>query len=196
MTSVKRSTYSLNIIIDTICKDDKEVDFIKSVLEETLSIYQWHYQTASNKPKRDVGASAERAVERTIKLLRDIGQNTLAEEVENVLVDDSILTKSIILSSAKKEMKDKILLVYKVEKKLREFEIAYDKGKISNDVFEERKQKIDQFLKTSSNYGITESTYKNNYASLLAEAFKEWCKKYPLDKAPASFDQNFEPEFY
>ncbi len=184
------------MITKTICKDDKEIDFIKSVLEETLSMYQWHYQTASDKPKRDVKDSAERAAKKTIKLLRDVGQNTLAEEVENVLVDDSILTKSIILSSAKKEMKDKILFAYKVEKKLREFETAYDKVKISSDVFEERKQKIDEFFKVFPNYGITESTYKNNYASLLAEAFKEWCEKYPLDEAPAHFDQDFEPPFY
>ena len=189
----EKSTYSLDSIVDTVCKDDKEADFIRRILAETLSIYQWHYQTASDKPQRDVENSAVIAVKKTIKLLQDIGQNTLAEEVESVLVDNSILRKGTILSNAKNHMKDKILIRDKLEKKLLEIETAYDKGKISKDAFKEKKQKIEKYFNIYPNYGITASTYKNNYAMMLSEAFIEWCKKYPLKKAPDHLDFDFDP---
>ncbi len=41
--------------------------------------------------------------------------------------------------------------------------------------------------------GMTFSVYKNNFAKQMEKTFIEWCDTYPLDEAPAHFDNEFEP---
>ena len=45
-------------------------------------------------------------------------------------------------------------------------------------------------------YKISNSRYKNIFATPLKEAFIEWCEKYPLKKAPEHFDFDFDPYSY
>lgn len=93
--------------LDLYSNDDK-IDIIKEVLNHALSSYQWNYQIASDKPYRDVESSSSKAVEKVIELLKNVGQNSLADDVEDALYnasDTSILTKKKVLSQVKKYMK-------------------------------------------------------------------------------------------
>ncbi len=151
----QRDTDTLVNIVKEYCRDDKEVDLVRRVLKETLCVYQWHYQTAKNKVYRDVENPSAKAIQRVLELLRDKGQNTLAEEMEDALYNDansSVLVKSKVISQVTKYMKT--LLLYN---------------------------------------GMSTSRYKNDFARLMARAFIDHCKQYPLDKAPEHFDSNFEP---
>ena len=161
-----KTTYSLDIITDTICKNDIQIDMIRNILKNTLECYQWYYQTATDHQEYVNAANNSKiAVPKTTKLLRDSGQYTLADEVEEVLYNDpstSILTKSKVLSQAKKFMKEAILGEKSMEK--------------------EYKRRLGK--------------YNKKYSKLLGLAFKEWCEAYPLDSAPEHFDSNWEPPMY
>ena len=109
-----KTTDTLKNTIETYCKDDDHAEFLCNVLDETLQLYQWYYQTAQSKAYRDVDNHYTSHIKTTIQLLRDIGQITLADEVKNALFNDSatsIYTKNKILSQAKKHMKNKFLSV-------------------------------------------------------------------------------------
>ncbi len=93
--------------LDLYSKADK-LDIIKEALEDALSFYQWHYQIASDKAYRDVESSSAKAIDKVIKLLKNAGQNSLADDVVDALYNDrdtSTLTKDKVLSQAKKDMK-------------------------------------------------------------------------------------------
>lgn len=153
-----RTTDELEYLTETLCDADHRVDIVRSVLESALSIYQWHYQTASGKVYRDVKDASAKAIDKVIILLKNAGQNSLADDVADALYNDSdtsVLTKSKVISQVKVHMK--ILLL-------------------------ERKMSL--------------SNYENNFAEQMKKTFIEWCDTYPLDEAPAHFDQDFEPPNY
>lgn len=105
-----KSTYSLKIITETICKDDAQIDIVIKTLEDALAVHQWYYQNASKyQQQKNAKNGAKLAVAKTIELLKAIGQNSLAEEVERVLPDDRMLTKIRVISNAKKAMKEIML---------------------------------------------------------------------------------------
>lgn len=149
-----KSTYSLDIITNTLCKDNGQVDIIRSVLKDTLAVYQWHYQTATDHQQhRDAKNGADLAVTKVIALLRSKGQDTLADEVAEALQNDDVastLTKGKVLSQAKEHMKQKLL-----------------------------------------SSGMKPWKYSKEFTKYMEHAFIEWCEKYPLDEAPAHFDNDF-----
>lgn len=105
-----KSTYTLDIIIKTICRDDKEVDAVHSALKLALHEYQWQYQNASSKQFRDVSKSTSNAINITIKHLTDCGFDQLAEDIVTALEDDgSTLIKSKFITSAKQIMRRHLL---------------------------------------------------------------------------------------
>ncbi len=108
-----RSTDTLAHVTTNICKNDKQVDIVRTVLEKTLSLYQWHYQTATdNQQYRNAKSGASKSVAETIELLRNSGQDALADEVEVALHNNdatSTLTRKKVLSQAKKHMKELLL---------------------------------------------------------------------------------------
>lgn len=154
-----KSTYSLDIITDTLCKDDEQVNIIREILKDTLAIYQWHYQAATDHQEyKNARNGADLAVKKVIALLKAKGQDTLAGEVAEALQNDdtaSTLTKSKVLSQAKEHMKQKLF-----------------------------------------DHGMKQDKYSKKYAKYMEYSFTEWCEKYPLDEAPAHFDDSFEPTLY
>lgn len=108
-----KSTYSLDIMTSTLCTKAKQVDIIRVVLENTLAIYQWHYQvTNNNQQNRDANSGAHLAVVKVTKLLRAKGENTLANDVEDTLEEDTdtaIFTRRQVLFKAKAHMKERLL---------------------------------------------------------------------------------------
>ena len=103
-----KSTYSLDIIIDTLCKNDKEVDIIKTALLNAVSVYQWKYQNADDKRYRDVYNSAQLNISKAAKLMRSVGDNQLAEKLEKKL-KYMTLTKNDVLEDATELMKNELL---------------------------------------------------------------------------------------
>ena len=105
-----KTTDTLENTIATFCENGKEhrKDIILSIMNDTLQRYQWHYQVASKKVYRDVRDSNQRHINATIQLLKEVGQNTLAKDVEDALLNDdgtSLFTQDKVLSHAKKFMK-------------------------------------------------------------------------------------------
>ena len=104
-----KSTDTFEHLTVNICKDDREVDIITKALKSTLAMHQWNYQNASTATKRNARTSADRAVIKTIALLKSIGQNTMADEVEYVLLHHTLTSKVAILSAAKEVLKEECL---------------------------------------------------------------------------------------
>ncbi len=107
-----RSTDELAYLTNAFCSSDESVDAIRSVLESALGVYQWHYQVASDKQYDSTQKSSARVIAATIELLKNAGQDSLADEVADALyndIDTSTLTKAKVLSQVKKHMK-KLLL--------------------------------------------------------------------------------------
>jgi len=101
-----KSTYTLDIITETICKDDKEVDAVHDALRLALHECQWQYQNASSRQFRDVSKSTSNAINITVKHLMDCGFDQLAEDIVTALEDDGdTLIQSKFLTSAKQVMK-------------------------------------------------------------------------------------------
>ncbi len=105
-----RSTYSLDLVTNTLCKNDKQVDIIRDALKSALAAYQWHYQiTTDHQQYRNAESGATLATNKVVALLKAKGQDTLANEVEEALYNDrdtSTLVRSKVLSQAKKHMKE------------------------------------------------------------------------------------------
>jgi len=49
----EKSVYSLDVLCNTECKDDAEINFVHQVFRDCLQFYQWHYQVALDNPKID-----------------------------------------------------------------------------------------------------------------------------------------------
>ncbi len=108
-----KSTYTLDIITDTLCKDDNQADSIRSILKTALDMYQWEYQVSTdNQVYRSAKNGASLAVTKVVELLKAKGQNTLADEVEYALYNDdatSTLTRRKVLSQINKYMKKQLI---------------------------------------------------------------------------------------
>lgn len=103
-------TYSLDIILNTVCKNDKQREIVTRIFKDTIAIYQWYYQQAEpNRQHRDVKSGIDLATTAIVEHLRSIGQHTLADDVEKAICDDSILTRSKVVTQAKEYMKAKLL---------------------------------------------------------------------------------------
>lgn len=105
-----KTTDTLENTITTFCENGNEhrEDIIRSIINDTLQQYQWHYQVASKKVYRDVRDSNQRHIKVTVQLLKAGGQNTLAKDVEDALFNNdktSLFTKDKVLSHAKKFMR-------------------------------------------------------------------------------------------
>jgi hypothetical protein len=153
MNTAPRSTDTLDLY-----RHAEKIDIVKEILQETLSLYQWHYQEASGKQYRNVSKSSKRVIKKVVSLLRGEGQNSLAKEVEDALVDMpeySTLTKNKVMSQVKKYMKAK-MIVHKISKQ----------------------------------------DYYDLYREIAEKSFVEWCEKYPLEKAPEYYDNDWEPPIY
>ena len=106
-----KSTYSLGIITDTLCRDDAEVQVVHLAFKHVLH-YQWAYQSASSRQFRDVKESNKRCVEQVLEMLNDQGQGSVSEQLEHVFyhsMDESTLTKSKVLTKVKQIMKVEVL---------------------------------------------------------------------------------------
>jgi hypothetical protein len=110
------STYSLNIIINTLCKNEEEQSNVKKALHDVLNLYQWEYQNTENYQQyRDAENGAKIAIDKVVQLLRNQGENKLAEDVKFAIYPDSkysTLTKSKVLSLVKKSIKKKLVEEY------------------------------------------------------------------------------------
>lgn len=108
-----QSTDTLEHILENICLNDTCADAIREVLNHTLAVFQWHYQTATDTQTYDNAINgANLAVTKTVELLRNKGENSLADEIKEALfeyIGSSILTKSKVLSQAKAYMKEALL---------------------------------------------------------------------------------------
>ncbi len=191
----EKSVYSLDILYNTVCKDDQEIDFIDGVFRECLAFHQWHYQMAPDKQKRDVLASAEKSTKKTIQLLRDLGQYSLADDVEYFLIG-GVWTKEDIISDVRKILKEKLLMNDSLKGAMKKNESLYANEEISKEKYNENYQALEEQIVLYTDFNITPSVYKNKYATILVEAFKEWCDEYPLEKAPDHFDYTFDPSIY
>jgi len=108
-TETRKSTYSLDIIIDTICKGDEvKINLVRGSLYAALQLFQWQYQNTSNDDsQRKFEKDSEDAINRVIHLLEQKGDNTGAELVHDSLLEDyKIQTQSLTLSEAKRFMKE------------------------------------------------------------------------------------------
>ena len=110
-----KTTDTLENTIRHFCKNGKDhrKDTIINILDETLQRYQWHYQDAiGGKQYRDVRDSNQLHIDATVQLLKNVGQYTLAEELQEALFNDnetSTFTKEKVLSQAKKYMKKQFI---------------------------------------------------------------------------------------
>ncbi len=105
------TTKILEKINKDICWSDKERAIVNDTLKNTLDIYQWYYQNASNKQYRDVEYATKRAIATVVNLLEKRGDNSLAKTIKDTLYNDrknSLLTKSKILTLAKNNIKQEL----------------------------------------------------------------------------------------
>jgi len=107
-----KTTDTLEYITTNICKDDSCANAIREILNHTLDTFQWHYQTATDHQSYENASNGVNlAVLYTVQLLRNIGENSLADDVKAVLSENkkySILTKDKVLSQAKRHMKSEL----------------------------------------------------------------------------------------
>ena len=129
-----KTTDALENIITNICRDDRCIDAIREILKQTLDLYQWSYQTATDhQTYENASNGANLAVSHTIQLLRNIGENSLADDVEEVLSEnneDSFLTKDKVFKQAKDHMKSELL-----SRRMKEWIYKRDYGKNMGEAF-------------------------------------------------------------
>lgn len=109
---MSNSTYSLDIVTTTICRDDAEIKAVLQALKIALWKYQWHYQQASERQNRDVKSAFERSAEIVIEHLRAHGQDVDADNLESAVdmcIDKDILIKSKVFTQVKRIMKEEAL---------------------------------------------------------------------------------------
>ncbi len=106
------TTKILERINKNICWSDEERAIVNDTLKDTLSIYQWYYQNASDKQYRDVESVTRKAIDTVVDLLEKRGDSSLAQSVKDALFNDqknSLLTKNKVLSHAKMHIKQELL---------------------------------------------------------------------------------------
>ncbi len=127
-----KSTYSLELLVNTVCKDNAEVDTVHKALKDALHVYQWQYQKASERAFRDVKKSVSNAVKIVVEQLNALGYHQLAEDIPEALADDEdILTRSKFMTKATNLMKSSLLRSINKDRYTRDF------AKIMRDAFSE-----------------------------------------------------------
>ena len=117
-----KSTYALDELVNTVCKDDVEVDAVHKALELALYNYQWQYQKASERAFRDIKKSTSHAVKITVEQLNASGYYQLAEDVLEALAEgENILTKNKYITQAKELMKDSMIKSIDAKRYTRDF---------------------------------------------------------------------------
>ena len=107
------TTKKLEMINKDICRNDEERAIVNDSLKSALDTYQWYYQNASIKQYRDVENTTNKAIDTVVDLLKKRGDNSLAKNVKDALHNDrksSLLTKSKILTLAKKHIRQELLI--------------------------------------------------------------------------------------
>ena len=105
---------TLQHIENEYCKDDNQINIINSVLQSALEQYQIDYQNATDKQQyRDVKSGTKKAIDKITIMLRDVGQITLANDVIEALMYDS-LVKSKVLTKASAHMKGLLIGEHKM----------------------------------------------------------------------------------
>lgn len=171
-----KMTDELQHIVINICKDGIEVKIVTDALQEALASYQWFYQEATKRQKRDISKQVTNALTIVQEQLRMLGQVSLIEKLNDVFYEPEVgLNKDNIVTMATKGMREKCI------KYTRSIQI-----KIPS------KKKINLSLPI----GISSSRYKNEFARRMKIAFIEWCEEYPLDEPPKHYDNDFEPDIY
>ena len=137
-----KTTYSLEILEETICRDDVETRAVHNALELALHRYQWQYQKASSKQFRDVNKSISNAIKITVEQLVSSGYDQLAEDVCEALEDDvHTLTKNKFITEAKNLIKSSLTK-------------TIDKNRYSRDFAEPMKK---AFIEQCEEYPLQES---------------------------------------
>ncbi len=114
-----KHTWFIEHMATTHCNNDEEVKAMYKALETALRQYQWYYQNASDKKFVTVDNQTRKAIETTLNLLRSQGHDSLIGEIEYALqdsLDDSTLTKSKVLTQAKRTMKSVMIETVKQER--------------------------------------------------------------------------------
>ena len=114
-----KHTWFIEHMATTHCNNDEEVKAMYNALETALMNYQWYYQNASDKKFVTVNNQTRKAVETTLELLRSQGHDSLISEIEYALqdsLDDSTLTKSKVITQAKRTMKSVMTEIVKQER--------------------------------------------------------------------------------
>jgi len=191
-----KSTYSLDIILNSTCKNDEQRQVVEQAFKHALDIYQWYYQNADSRPYRDVEKPIVKYTKKVVQRLREIGNQTLADEVEYVLYNDdktSILTTKKILSQAKDSMKNELLAKENMQENMKTLEKEFKEGKRTKEEIETARNKFKSNLKLLPDHGITKSVFNNEFAKILGDAFVEWCEEHHLNEAPDHYNFGFEP---
>lgn len=110
--NTKKTTYSIDILFKTICKNPQEKNKIYNSLMNALYLYQWQWQNASTYQKKDLENGAKLAIDKVISLLKAKGDFSVAESVKYSLLDNELddndsykLNKKNIESIVKKFLK-------------------------------------------------------------------------------------------
>jgi len=171
-----KMTDELQHIVINICRNEIEVKIVMNALKEVLASYQWFYQKATNRQKRDISKQVDNALAIVQEKLMMLGQISLIEKLNDVFYEPEVgLNKDNIVTKATKGMREKCI------KYTRKIQIKTPS-----------KKKINLSLPI----GISSSRYKNEFARSMKIAFIEWCEEYPLDKPPKHYDNDFEPDIY
>ena len=106
-----KHTEEFILFVEGTAKDDVESKAMYKALETALLHYQWHYQNASETKFVTVDAQTTKAIQATLDFLYAQGQDSVASEVEAVVsdLDKSTLTKTKVLTQAKRTMKATML---------------------------------------------------------------------------------------
>ncbi len=162
--------------IREICRNDQEYKILRAALMEALVLYQWKYQEATDRDKRNIGNELNSALDIVTTHLQALGQYTICEDLISVFEDtESIYNKKNIMMAVGKHMK----------------QCSIDKMKsikITTMFYGEVSLRVP--------IGIKENRYNNIFSVSMKDAFVEWCEEYPLDEAPSHFDNDFEPPIY
>lgn len=169
-----KTTDEFDHVRTNLCEDDTEVKVITNALNEALALYQWEYQNACYRAKRDITNQLNKALIVVKEHLNFLGQYTLIQDLEEAFEgSDAGLRISNILTLVGKYMKNCCLNATEPVK------VQDEKGKSCK--------------WTYRSVSIDKKRYENVFAKAMEKAFIEWCEVYPLDKAPDHFDNNFEP---
>ena len=108
---------SLEYITSVLCKTAKHVDIINQVFKAALFEYQWKYQNAEDRDIRDIKNGADIHIREAAKVMRAIGNDYVADEMESSYKHYVLATKKGVSTEAAQYMKEELLSVGMTERK-------------------------------------------------------------------------------